>query len=61
MNLEEQLKVKEEQLTKVGEEINQLQRTIAQNRETVNQKTSEAFRLDGAVSVLKELQENKAK
>ena len=61
MNLEEQLKVKEEKLKKVGEEINQLQRTIVQNREIVNQKTSEAFRLDGAVSALKELQDNKGK
>lgn len=59
MNIEEQLKTKTEQLEKIGKEINQLSREITQNREIVNEKTSEALKLDGAIAVLKELQVEK--
>ena len=57
MNVEEQLKTKTEQLKKVGEEITQLQRMVTENREAINQKTGEALKLDGAVTVLKELKD----
>ena len=43
MNLEEQLKVKEEQLKKVGEEINQLQGTIAQKSYYGSYRTSSNY------------------
>ena len=56
MDLTEELKKKTEQLKKTAEEINQLQKVINQNREVINQKTSDALKLDGAISVLKELQ-----
>ena len=59
MDLTEELKKKTEQLKKTAEEINQLQKVINQNREVINQKTSDALKLDGAISVLKELQEKK--
>ena len=59
MNIEEQLKTKTKQLEDIGREINQAQRVITENREVINQKTSQALKLDGAISVCKELQENK--
>lgn len=55
MNIEEQLKDKTKQLEDIGKEINQLQRTVNEDRELINQKSSEALKLDGAISVLKEL------
>ena len=55
LSIEEQLKLKTQQLEKLGKEINQHQRVITENREAVGQKSSEALKLDGAISVLKEL------
>ncbi|KKN16872.1 hypothetical protein LCGC14_0971600 [marine sediment metagenome] len=50
-NIDEQIKQKEEQLNKVGREINQSQKTL-------QQKQVEALKLDGAISALKELEKD---
>ncbi len=47
-NIDEQIKLKIEQLNKLGREVNQLQQTL-------KEKQVEALRLDGAISALKEL------
>ena len=61
MNIEEQLKDKTKQLEEIGKEINQLQRTVNENRELINQKTSKALKLEGAVSFLKEVNQPEKK
>ena len=51
-NINEELKKKTEQLEKLGKEINQLQRTL-------QEKQVESLKIDGAITALKELQEDK--
>ena len=53
-NIEKQLKKKIEQLEKLGKEIAQLQQ-VSRNKKV------EALRLDGAISALKELQNENTK